>query len=100
MKRRTKKPIGINIIVNKSNTRQADDLKIALENGVELFITSLGNPASVIRDAHKNGAKVFCDVTNLEHAKKAIQAVPLHEVLASGEDREGDGPDVLHQIIE
>ncbi len=70
MKRRTTKPIGINIIVNKSNTRQADDLKIALENGVDLFITSLGNPASVIRDAHKNGAKVFCDVTNLEHAKK------------------------------
>lgn len=70
MKRRTKKPIGVNVIVNKSNTRQADDLKIALENGVELFITSLGNPAGVIRDAHKNGAKVFCDVTNLEHAKK------------------------------
>lgn len=70
MKKRTKKPIGVNVIVNKSNTRQSDDVKIALDHGVDLFITSLGSPASVIREAHKNGAKVFCDVTNLEHAKK------------------------------
>lgn len=70
MKRRTKKPIGVNVIVNKSNTRQGDDIRHALDGGVDLFITSLGSPAGVIRDAHKNGAKVFCDVTNLEHAKK------------------------------
>ncbi len=71
IKSRTKKPIGVNIIVNRSNTRQAEDLKIALESGVELFITSLGSPAAVIKAAHANGAKVFCDVINLEHAKKA-----------------------------
>jgi nitronate monooxygenase len=70
MKKRTKRPIGVNVIVNKSNTRQAEDIRIALDHGVELFITSLGSPASVIREAHKNGAKVYCDVTNLEHAKK------------------------------
>ncbi|MGE4130280.1 MAG: NAD(P)H-dependent flavin oxidoreductase [Bdellovibrionales bacterium] len=67
---RTKKPIGVNIIVNKSNIRQKQDLEIALDAGVEFFITSLGNPKEVIRAAHKNGAKVFCDVTNLEHALK------------------------------
>ncbi len=70
MRARTKKPIGVNIIVNKSNTRQGDDLRIALEHGVELFITSLGNPKDVIQEAHRNGAKVVCDVTNLEHALK------------------------------
>ncbi len=70
MKKRTKRPIGVNVIVNKSNTRQTEDIRFALDNGVELFITSLGSPASVIREAHKNGAKVYCDVTNLEHAKK------------------------------
>ncbi len=67
---RTKLPIGVNIIVNKSNTRQNDDLKCALDAGVDLFITSLGSPANVIREAHKNGAKVVCDVTNLAHAEK------------------------------
>lgn len=70
IRKRSQKPIGVNVIVNKSNTRQSEDLKKALDHGVELFITSLGNPKTVIREAHKNGAKVFCDVTNLEHAVK------------------------------
>lgn len=70
IRRKTQKPIGVNIIVNKSNTRQNEDLKHALDNGVNLFITSLGNPKTVIEEAHKSGAKVVCDVTNLEHAKK------------------------------
>lgn len=71
IKQRTRKPIGVNIIVNKSNPRQETDLKISLEAGVELFITSLGNPKQVIKEAHKNGAKVICDVISLEHALKA-----------------------------
>lgn len=70
MKRRTKKPIAMNIIVNKTNSRQNQDLRIALDAGVQMFITSLGSPKTVIEEAHKIGAKVFCDVTNLEHALK------------------------------
>jgi nitronate monooxygenase len=81
MKARTQKPIGVNIIVNKSNTRQADDLKHALDAGVNLFITSLGSPKQVIADAHRNGAKVVCDVTNLEHAKK-VQDMGADGVIA------------------
>lgn len=77
----TTKPIGVNIIVNKSNSRQNDDLKIALDHGVELFITSLGNPKEVIREAHKNGAMVICDVTNLEHGKK-VQDLGADGVIA------------------
>ncbi|MCB0365323.1 MAG: nitronate monooxygenase [Bdellovibrionaceae bacterium] len=83
MKAKTSKPIGVNIIVNKSNTRQGEDLKWALEYGVEAFITSLGNPKGVIAEAHKNGAKVFCDVTNLEHALK-IQDMGADGVIAVG----------------
>ncbi|WP_413557240.1 NAD(P)H-dependent flavin oxidoreductase [Bdellovibrio sp. HCB209] len=83
IREKTKKPIGINIIVNKSNTRQNDDLKIALDHGVNLFITSLGNPKTVIEEAHKNGAKVFCDVTNLEHALKC-QDLGADGVIAVG----------------
>ncbi len=81
MKARTKNPIGVNIIVNKSNTRQNDDVKHALDAGVELFITSLGSPKTVIAEAHKNGAKVFCDVTNLEHALK-VQDLGADGVIA------------------
>jgi nitronate monooxygenase len=78
---RTKKPFGVNIIVNKSNVRRDQDLKFALEAGAELFITSLGNPKQVIEDAHKSGAKVFCDVTNLEHAMK-VQDMGADGVIA------------------
>jgi len=80
---RTQKPIGLNIIVNKSNTRQNEDLKYALDAGVNLFITSLGSPKAVIEEAHKNGAKVFCDVTNLEHALK-VQDLGADGVIAVG----------------
>lgn len=81
IKNRTKKPIGVNVIVNKSNIRQGEDLKLALDAGVELFITSLGNPKNVIKEAHKNGAKVLCDVTNLEHALK-VQDLGADGVIA------------------
>ncbi|MES2801239.1 MAG: nitronate monooxygenase [Bdellovibrionota bacterium] len=83
MKARTKKPIGLNIIVNKSNTRAKEDLKHALDAGVNLFITSLGSPKEVIAEAHKNGAKVVCDVINLEHAKK-VQDLGADGVIAVG----------------
>lgn len=83
MRARTKNPIGVNIIVNKSNTRQADDVRYALDAGVDLFITSLGSPAGVIKEAHKQGAKVVCDVTNLEHALK-VQDLGADGVIAVG----------------
>lgn len=83
IRKRTQKPIGVNIIVNKSNTRQHDDLRIALDQGVNLFITSLGNPKEVIKAAHQNGAKVLCDVTNLEHALK-VQDMGADGVIAVG----------------
>lgn len=83
IRQRTAKPIGVNIIVNKSNTRQSDDLRMALNAGVNLFITSLGNPQTVIKEAHKQGAKVFCDVTNLDHALK-VQDMGADGVIAVG----------------
>jgi nitronate monooxygenase len=70
IRQKTKMPFGVNIIVNKSNQRQDQDLKFALESGAKLIVTSLGSPKKVIEEAHRNAAKVFCDVTNLEHALK------------------------------
>ncbi|MEY4616072.1 MAG: hypothetical protein RJB66_1032 [Pseudomonadota bacterium] len=83
IRKKTNRPIGVNIIVNKSNTRQHDDLKMALDNGVNLFITSLGNPKDVIKAAHASGAKVLCDVTNLDHALK-VQDMGADGVIAVG----------------
>ena len=63
-------PFGVNLIVNKANPRVDRDLEICVEEKVPFIITSLGNPKEVIRRMHEVGSKVFCDVTNLEYARK------------------------------
>lgn len=63
-------PMGVNLIVNKSNFRLKGDLDICIEEGVDFYITSLGNPEEVIQRAHEKGKLVFCDVVNAEYAKK------------------------------
>ena len=62
---------GINIIVNVSNLKYKEQLKVCCEEGVDFIITSLGSPREVIVKARRAKIKVFCDVVNLEHAKKA-----------------------------
>jgi len=70
IKNQTDKPFGINIIVQKSNKYQHEQIDIALEEKVPLLITSLGNPKDVIKLAHETETKVYCDVVGLEHAQK------------------------------
>ncbi len=73
IRRRTDKPFGVNLVI-KLTPRFEEDLKICLDEGVPFLITSLGDPTEVIRLAHQNGAKVFCDVINLKHALKVRDA--------------------------
>lgn len=61
---------GYNLIVNKSNVKYKEQLRVLCEEGVDFIITSLGSPEETIREAHKVGIKVFCDVTDLAFAKK------------------------------
>lgn len=61
---------GVNLIVQQTNIYYHDHLKICLNKKVPFFITSLGAPKHVIDTAHSYGGKVFCDVTNVKHAKK------------------------------
>lgn len=67
------KPFAINIIVQKSNKYQDEQIDIAIENKVDLLITSLGNPQKVIDRAKGTSTKVFCDVIGLKHAKKVAE---------------------------
>lgn len=66
----TKKPIGVNLIVNKSNVLYKKQLHKCLDLGVNFFITSLGSPEEVIRESKKHGIRVFCDVIEETYAKK------------------------------
>lgn len=61
---------GFNLIVNKSNIKYKGQLEVICEEGCDFIITSLGSPEETIKQAHKAGIKVFCDVVDLKFAKK------------------------------
>lgn len=61
---------GFNLIVNKSNVKYKEQLRILCEEKVDFIITSLGSPEETINEAHKVGIKVFCDVTDLNYSLK------------------------------
>lgn len=61
---------GFNLIVNKSNVKYKGQLEVLCEEGCDFIITSLGSPEETIKQAHKAGIKVFCDVVDLKFAKK------------------------------
>ncbi len=64
---------GFNLIVNKSNIKYKEQLRVLCEEGCDFIITSLGSPEETIRQAHAVGIKVFCDVTDLRFAQKVEQ---------------------------
>lgn len=93
---------GFNLIVNKSNIKYKAQLKILCEEGVDFIITSLGNPKETIEQAHKKGIKVFCDVVNLEYAKK-VEALGCDALIAvnnqAGGHRGGKSPEELIPLL-
>jgi len=74
----TTKPLGMNLLIEKSSKkyhqRMQQWLDIALEKDIRFFITSLGKPDWVVETAHKAGAYVYHDVTESKWAHKAIDA--------------------------
>lgn len=90
---------GVNLIVQQSNPMLAEHLKICIAKKVPFFITSLGNPADVITHAHSYGGKVFCDITNLEHADKCAKA-GCDGFIAVGQGAGGHaGPNPLQVLV-
>lgn len=74
----TNKPIGLNVITEKSSKIYEDRMRqyvdIALEMGIRFFVTSLGNPRWVCDKAHKYGGYVYHDVTERKWALKALDS--------------------------
>lgn len=90
---------GVNLIVQKSNPLYEKHLQICINAKVPFYITSLGNPKQVIEAAHSYGAKVFCDVTNIEHAQKA-NALNCDGFIAVGQGAGGHaGPFPLSILV-
>jgi nitronate monooxygenase len=67
-------PFAVNQIVHASNTRLQHDIDLCVKHRVPIMITSLRAPDAVVEAARSYGGLVFHDVTNLAHAKRALQA--------------------------
>lgn len=63
-------PFGVNLIVNKSNIHLAKHIELLTKYVPDYVITSLGSPKESIEKIGKAGAKIMCDVVDVEYAKK------------------------------
>jgi len=93
---------GFNLIVNKSNIKYKGQLEVLCEEGCDFIITSLGSPEETIKQAHKAGIKVFCDVVDLKFAKK-VEDLGADAVIAvnneAGGHRGGLSPEELIKLL-
>ncbi|MBT8375775.1 MAG: nitronate monooxygenase [Bacteroidia bacterium] len=79
---------GYNLIVNKSNIKYKSQLEVLCKEGCDFIITSLGSPEETIKQAHAAGIKVFCDVTDLNFAKK-VEALGADALIAVNNEAGG-----------
>lgn len=93
---------GFNLIVNKSNLKYKEQLRVLCEEGCDFIITSLGSPEETINAAHKVGIKVFCDVTDLRFGEK-VQQLGADAAIAvnneAGGHRGGLSPEDLTRLL-
>lgn len=77
IRKQTDRPIGFNAIVEKSSRvyerRMQSWVDVAIEEGVKLFITALGNPRWVVEKVHAAAGVVYHDVTERRWAQKALE---------------------------
>ncbi|WP_219220333.1 NAD(P)H-dependent flavin oxidoreductase [Variovorax boronicumulans] len=67
-------PFAVNQIIHASNDRLDDDMALCVKHRVPIVITSLSAPTDYVAPIHAYGGLVFHDVTNVRHAKKALEA--------------------------
>ncbi len=88
----TDRPIGMNIITEKSAAkyleRMSEWLDIALEEGVRFFVSSLGNPRWIVDRVAPAGGIVYHDVTERKWAAKAAEA-GVHGLIAVNDQAGG-----------
>lgn len=100
IKQQSSSPFGINLIVNKSNFLYREQLKACCDLKVDYIITSLGSPEETIKEAHKVGVKVFCDVVDAAYAKK-VEYLGADAVIAVNNKAGGHaGPKNAKDLIE
>ena len=89
---------GFNLIVNKSNIKFKEQLRVLCEEGCDFIITSLGSPEETINQAHQVGIKVFCDVVDLKFAKK-VEALGADAIIAVNNEAGGHRGNLSPEVL-
>ena len=104
LRRLTAKPLGMNVIVERSQKVYRERMERwvdqALEAGVRFFVTSLGNPGWVVERARAVGGIVYHDVTERKWALKALDN-GVHGLIGVNNRAGGHaGPKSPEQLLE
>lgn len=104
IKRMTRRPIGMNIIVEKSSKKYLERMQswldIALEEGIRFFVTSLGDPKWVVQRVESVGGVVYHDVTARHWAEKALSS-GVHGLICVNDQAGGHaGTQTLRSLFE
>jgi len=65
---------AINMIVHPTYDRFDAEMDLIARYKPRMIVTALGGPKRALERVHAFGGKVFCDVTQLVHARKAVDA--------------------------
>ncbi len=92
-------PMGVNLIVNKSNIKFKAQIKTCVDLKVDYIITSLGSPEQTIKICKPHGIKVFCDVVDVKYAKK-VEELGCDAIIAVNKEAGGHcGPTSANILI-
>lgn len=102
--RLTDRPIGFNALIEKSSRRYRERMSewvdVALEEGVRFFVTSLGNPAWVVKRVESAGGLVYHDVTERKWALKAVDGGVRGLIAVNRRAGGHAGPSSAERLIE
>ena len=94
----SKKPFGVNLIVNKSNPSYKAQLETLMEVKVDFIITSLGSPEETIKHCKPLGIKVFCDVVDTTYAQK-LEAMGADALIAVNNQAGGHAGNIAQEAL-
>lgn len=91
-------PFGVNLIANKSNIQLESHLEILEKYPPAFVITSLGSPEQIIKRLAPKGVKIFCDVVDVEYAKK-VEALGADAIIAVNSAAGGHAGPIAPSIL-
>jgi nitronate monooxygenase len=67
-------PLAVNLATTSDPATMREELAVCRKAGVEVIISSVGNPTALANEVHDWGGVLFHDVTEIRFAEKAIAA--------------------------